>query len=57
MRERGAAVPADLIDDRDLAIETLRMLLQRCEELRVNWADIVALVNREYLEPQKEPVR
>ncbi|HEY1503434.1 MAG TPA: hypothetical protein VGF92_03990 [Stellaceae bacterium] len=47
MRERGAIVPPALIVSADEALDSLRALLRRCEELKVNWTDIVAIVNRE----------
>jgi hypothetical protein len=30
------------------ALTALRLVLERCEELKVNWTEVVTLVNREY---------
>jgi hypothetical protein len=53
LKERGAPIPVALVETPAEALATLGDVLKRCEALRVNWADIVALVNREY---QQEPV-
>jgi hypothetical protein len=52
LRERGMAAP-DLVDTPEEALAAFRRLLCRCEELHVNWADIVAVVNREWPEEER----
>ncbi|HEY1503203.1 MAG TPA: hypothetical protein VGF92_02825 [Stellaceae bacterium] len=47
LRQRGAVVPPALINTAEEALDSLRALLRRCDELKVNWTDIVAIVNRE----------
>lgn len=54
IRQRGAIPPCAVIDTRDQALAVLKALLKRCEELRVNWSDIVAIVNREWDEPARD---
>lgn len=48
LRQRGAEIPVSLIEQPAEALAALRAVLRRCEELRVNWSDVAALVNREY---------
>lgn len=47
LRERGAIVPPALVATREEALESLRAIVARCIELKVNWMDVVAIVNRE----------
>lgn len=47
LRERGVIVPPSLIATPEEALESLRSIVARCVELKVNWMDVVAIVNRE----------
>jgi hypothetical protein len=47
MRERSATVPPGLVSTAEEALESLRAIIARCVELRANWTDVVAIVNRE----------
>lgn len=47
LRARGHVPHPEAIATAEDALEALRAIVARCEELRVPWPDVVAIVNRE----------
>lgn len=47
LKEGRIALPPDQITKPYEALDALRAVIDRCTELRVQWPDVVAIVNRE----------